>query len=229
MHIHRFAQHASAHCHALDLAPGAPVGAAWLALRPGADSALSEREGDCLVVAAHGIIALALGAEHQELSAGDAAVVHGARACTVRALTPDASALTVWLPRAAPAGGPRIVLQREKQAKSTIEFNTRFRRLPLLPESEPLDWGSALADIAPREATVPHSHIDNESFVLLTGHGRLRIDDEVCELQAGDVVHLPSKSEHTLENLTGEDLRFFCTWWTEGHPQNKDCIDQGKH
>ncbi|MBA2673687.1 MAG: cupin domain-containing protein [Ramlibacter sp.] len=190
---------------------------------------MSEREGDCLVVAAHGIIALALGAEHQELSAGDAAVVHGARACTVRALTPDASALTVWLPRAAPAGGPRIVLQREKQAKSTIEFNTRFRRLPLLPESEPLDWGSALADIAPREATVPHSHIDNESFVLLTGHGRLRIDDEVCELQAGDVVHLPSKSEHTLENLTGEDLRFFCTWWTEGHPQNKDCIDQGKH
>lgn len=229
MHIHRFAQHAPAHRHALHLAPDAPVGAAWLALRPDADTALSERDGDCLVVAAHGIMALRLGEELQELSAGDAAIVHGARACAVRALTPDANALTVWLSRAAPTAGPRIVLQREREARSTIEFNTRFRRLPLLPESVVLDWGSALADISPREATVPHSHIDNESFVLLTGRGRLRIGDKVCELQAGDVVHLPSQSEHTLENLTSEDLRFFCTWWTESTVHNSDCIDQGNH
>jgi methionyl-tRNA synthetase len=219
MHIHRFAQQASANRRALQLVPhhvhDAPVGAAWLAPSIDDTMPLSEHEGDCLVVAAHGALELNAGDESQQLAAGDAAIVHGAQACSVRALVGGTHALAVWLARVPATPGPRIVPQREKDATSTVEFNTRFRRLPLLPESTPIDWGSALADIAPREATAPHSHIDNESFVLLTGRGRLRIDGESQEVQAGDVVHLPSRSEHTLENLDSKELRFFCTWWTQ--------------
>lgn len=192
------------------------VGAAWFELGSHADTRLSSREDDRLVVVLEGEVALHTGRGDERLGTGDAALVFAAGSCTVRASDAGARVLTVWLdsePAAAPA---RVVPQRGTDAPLTAEFNTRFRRLPLLPQSAAVDWGAGLAYIAPADHTTPHSHVDDEAFVILSGHGRLRVGTESCDVRAGDVVHLPSGAEHTLENLMPhEELGFFCTWWTD--------------
>ncbi len=192
------------------------VGAAWFELGSHAGTQLSSHDDDRLIVVLAGDVELRTARERERLGAGDAALVFGARSCTVRALGADARALAVWLEREPAAAASRVVLQRAADAPCSDEFNTRFRRLPLLPRSAAVDWGAALAQLAPAHHTTPHSHVDDEVFVVLTGHGRLRVGAESCEVRAGDVVHLPSGAEHTLENLTPhEELEFFTTWWTE--------------
>ncbi len=210
---------------ALKLAPEPQrpaVGAAWFELGAHAGTPLSSHAGDRLAIVLEGDVELRTGRGFERLRAGDAALVFDAHSCTVRA--PDAAArvLTVWLAGEPAAATSRVVLQRGADAPLSDEFNTRFRRLPLLPKSEAVDWGGALAHLAPAHHTTPHSHVDDEAFVILTGHGRLRVGSESCEVRAGDVIHLPSGQEHTLENLTPrEELAFFCTWWTdfERHPR----------
>lgn len=192
------------------------VGAAWFELDSHAGTRLSAREGDRVVVVLAGDVELRTERGNERLGTGDAALVFDARSCTVRALSADARALTVWLDGEPADTASRVVLQRVADAPVTAEFNTRFRRLPLLPESAAVDWGAAVAHLAPAQRTTPHSHADDEAFVLLAGHGRLRVGTESCDIHAGDVVHLPSGQEHTLENLAPHDeLAFFCTWWTD--------------
>lgn len=198
-----------------------PVGAAWFELGAHAGTPLSAAQDDRLLVVLAGDVELDTERGRERLGAGDAALVYDARSCTVRALGADARALTVWLDGEPEATPSRVALQRAADAPTTDEFNTRFRRLPLLPKSAAVDWGAALAYVAPADRTTPHSHVDDEAFVVLTGAGRLRIGTQSCEIHAGDVVHLPSGEEHTLENLSPhEELAFLCTWWTdfERHP-----------
>jgi quercetin dioxygenase-like cupin family protein len=209
---------------ALRLAPQpqrSAVGAAWFELSSHAATRLSSDEGDRLLIVLAGEVELHAEREPERLGAGDAALVFDARSCTVRAADGDARVLTVWLESQPATATSRVVLQRDADAPLSDEFNTRFRRLPLLPKSEAVDWGGALAHLAPAQHTTPHSHVDDEAFVILTGHGRLRVGSESCDVRAGDVVHLPSGQEHTIENLMPhEELMFLCTWWTdfERHP-----------
>jgi uncharacterized cupin superfamily protein len=206
---------------ALRLAPEpqrSAVGAAWFELGSHASTPLSSRDDDRLVVVLEGDVELRTDSGCETLGAGDAALVYDARSCTVRAPGAGARALTVWLDCEPANSASRVVVQRVADAPLTDEFNTRFRRLPLLPQSAAVDWGAALAHLAPAHHTTPHSHVDDEAFVILTGHGRLRVGTASCDVRAGDVAHLPSGAEHTLENLTPhQDLAFLCTWWTDLH------------
>jgi quercetin dioxygenase-like cupin family protein len=191
------------------------VGAAWFELGAHASTRLSSREDDRLAIVLAGDAELHTERGYERLGAGDAAHVFDAGSCTVRALGAGARVLTVWLDGEPAAAACRVVPQRAADAPVTSEFNTRFRRLPLLANSAAVDWGAALARLAPMQRTTPHSHVDDEAFVILSGHGRLRVGAESCDVRAGDVAHLPSGQEHTLENLApGEELGFFCTWWT---------------
>ncbi len=191
-----------------------PVGAALLELGPDQTARLADRAGDRLFLALDGTFEVVSGSGSQLMGTGDAAVVYGAGTCTVRTRE-GAQALSVWLDREAEGLEPHAVVQRAAGSVATMEFNTRFRRLPLLPGSEPHDWGSALAHLAPLQSTTPHHHIDDETFIIVRGRGRLRVGTEDRMVAPGDVVHLPSGQEHTLENLTPSELTFFTTWWTE--------------
>lgn len=204
-------------CQPLRLVPRnqvSPARAFWCEALPLVPIRKGVTEDSLLLVIAGQIHLEEAGALHC-LREGDAAIVHINHGCKAWAGAAGAQWLAVGLCDAARFHSTLPVhLQQAANAGVTHEFNTRFRRLPLLRGSDCCDWGSALALIAPLEATTPHSHIDSESFVLLHGSGRVTINDESREVEGGDVVHLPSGSTHTLHNTTAEELRFFCTWWT---------------
>jgi mannose-6-phosphate isomerase-like protein (cupin superfamily) len=55
----------------------------------------------------------------------------------------------------------------------------------------------------------PHFHERfEEVYYILSGRGRIYIEDEEEEVERGDVVYIPKKKVHTLENPAEEPLRF---------------------
>ncbi len=51
------------------------------------------------------------------------------------------------------------------------------------------------------QKTVSHLHVENETFVILDGRGRLVIDERIHEVKKGDVVKIPALSRHQIEAL----------------------------
>ncbi|MGI8902915.1 MAG: cupin domain-containing protein [Solirubrobacteraceae bacterium] len=59
-------------------------------------------------------------------------------------------------------------------------------------------------EVAPGGLQRPHRHEPQQVYVLLSGRGRMRIDDEERELLAGELVFIPAGAVHGIEN-TGEE------------------------
>ncbi len=196
-----FVARAGCRWRALRLAPEpqrAAVGAAWFELGSHAGTPLASHEGDRVVIVLAGDVELRTERECEPLGAGDAALVFDARSCTVRALDGGARALAVWLEGEPEAAAPHVAPQRAADAPLTDEFNTRFRRLPLLPQSAAVDWGAAIAHLAPADRTTPAQPRRRRSVRRPRRPRALAGGNRVVRVRAGDVVHLPSGAEHTL-------------------------------
>jgi mannose-6-phosphate isomerase-like protein (cupin superfamily) len=60
-------------------------------------------------------------------------------------------------------------------------------------------------------ATQEHYHVKTEEIYYLThGTGRMRIEDEIREVQAGDAVAILPGQKHKLWNTGNETLRLLC-------------------
>ena len=106
----------------------------------------------------------------------------------------------------------------EKSATFTDEYNCEFRRLyPVSGIAEP-DWGSAWAKLSPGESSLPHSHDEKETFIIISGEGKLTVNDEVKKtIKKGDVLFFPPFTKHTVKNTASSGkLEFICIWWGEG-------------
>jgi mannose-6-phosphate isomerase-like protein (cupin superfamily) len=69
----------------------------------------------------------------------------------------------------------------------------------------------AEARLAPDACTQEHYHPQTEEIYYITsGHGRLRIQDEVREVQPGDAIAIPPGQRHKIWNIGAEPLRFLC-------------------
>jgi len=56
-----------------------------------------------------------------------------------------------------------------------------------------------------------HSHEQEEVYIILSGHGKMHIDDETADVKPGDYVYITSKANHLLENTSDEDMiMVFC-------------------
>jgi mannose-6-phosphate isomerase-like protein (cupin superfamily) len=79
------------------------------------------------------------------------------------------------------------------------------------PEHDGLPVGYSLAHaiIRPGQRSIRH-HLDGRSevYYLISGRGRMHIDDEVREVRAGDALLIPAGAVQFLENTAGEDLVF---------------------
>jgi mannose-6-phosphate isomerase-like protein (cupin superfamily) len=75
-----------------------------------------------------------------------------------------------------------------------------------VPVQTPFDFSWAL--LKPGMALEPHRHETGEIFVFFEGRGRIRVEGEVREVEAGHAVHIPPNQEHTVENPSDGDL----TW-----------------
>ncbi len=67
-----------------------------------------------------------------------------------------------------------------------------------------------LIEVSPGGRTPFHAHpFEHENFVI-SGNGRLRIEEERHEVGPGSVMFVPSNARHNFEN-TGQDIfRFLC-------------------
>jgi len=56
-----------------------------------------------------------------------------------------------------------------------------------------------------------HSHEQEEVYVILSGHGKMHIDDEVADVKPGDYFYMAPNSTHLLENTSDENMiMMFC-------------------
>jgi len=68
-----------------------------------------------------------------------------------------------------------------------------------------INWSTLL----PEKAFRGHYH-DNmeEVFIIVKGRAKIMVDDEEAEISDGDVVVIPAKSVHTMENLGQDNVVF---------------------
>lgn len=52
-----------------------------------------------------------------------------------------------------------------------------------------------------------HNHDQEEIYFVLEGRGQMCVEDEITELRAGQMVHIPSHAFHQLTNTGDEPLR----------------------
>jgi oxalate decarboxylase/phosphoglucose isomerase-like protein (cupin superfamily) len=119
-----------------------------------------------------------------------------------------------------------VILQisRAQKAVSAYEYGCDLRRIyPWPGVADPAFWGAAIASVRPGEATSPHSHDEEETFLIMSGKGLITVDGERETVEAGDVIYLPRGSTHTLANASTEErLDFLTIFW--GSPEARRAI-----
>lgn len=69
----------------------------------------------------------------------------------------------------------------------------------------------AEARLKPGQSTEEHYHARTEEIYFIThGSGRMRVDQEVQEVRAGDAIAIPPGKRHKLWNTGTEPLRLLC-------------------
>jgi mannose-6-phosphate isomerase-like protein (cupin superfamily) len=99
---------------------------------------------------------------------------------------------------------------------------SRIRAFTTLDGSEIREWAGrvsaparnqslAEAIVAPGGATIEHLHRTSEELYLITaGRGRLRVEGEERQIEAGDCALIPPGARHKLFNEGEEPLRVVC-------------------
>ncbi len=60
-----------------------------------------------------------------------------------------------------------------------------------------------------RITTDYHAHENKEQiYYFISGKGKMRIDDEIYEVTAGDAVHLPPRVKHGVINDSEDDIEY---------------------
>jgi mannose-6-phosphate isomerase-like protein (cupin superfamily) len=89
---------------------------------------------------------------------------------------------------------------------------SRLREI-LHPERDyrfPGRYSLAHAIVPPKQKTLMHCLNSDEVYFILSGKGRVHIDDETTDVSANDTVEIPAHAQQWIENLTDEDLVFLC-------------------
>ena len=69
----------------------------------------------------------------------------------------------------------------------------------------------AEARLPPGASTTPHHHpATEEIYYILEGTGRMRIDDEECDVGPGDAVAIPPGASHQITTTSDVPLKFLC-------------------
>lgn len=105
-----------------------------------------------------------------------------------------------------------IYLNSEIDESFKFEYNCNLRRLyPSNMIKTP--FGTAIAVLEPGQATTPHNHDEHEAFIIISGEGRMMIDDTEFSVKDGDVVYFEPFTVHSLRNSGDSHLRFLTIYW----------------
>src|ERR1051325_2446378 len=98
-----------------------------------------------------------------------------------------------------------IVVNRHRAAIINTPHGSEIR--PLIDRTtSQIEQCSLAEEVLPVGAAVGRHHhlLTEEIYYILRGRGRMTVGSEAREVEAGDVVFLPPRHTHTLEN-TGEE------------------------
>ena len=94
----------------------------------------------------------------------------------------------------------------------TAGDDTRLRELLHPGRKYPFGGRYSLAHavVAAGQATLHHRLKSDEVYYFLSGKGRMHVDSETADVEAGDVVEIPPGSTQWIENTGNEELAFLC-------------------
>lgn len=100
--------------------------------------------------------------------------------------------------------------------------NVLFKDLYPWDEIEDTPFGASLAIVEPGGQTMKHSHDPDETFIVFQGQGTMFVDDETSPIAKGDVVVMPSGTEHTIKNDSDTEQLMFLSlfWWGDDTDTN---------
>jgi mannose-6-phosphate isomerase-like protein (cupin superfamily) len=83
-----------------------------------------------------------------------------------------------------------------------------FELLHMKNDAIELPYSLAVAEIEPGDRSYRHRLRQTEVYYVITGHGRMHVDDEMAEIEGGDAVLIPGGAEQWIENVADHVLRF---------------------
>jgi len=94
----------------------------------------------------------------------------------------------------------------------TAADHTRLRELLHPDRDYPFSGRYSLAHavIGPGEKSTPHRLTTSEVYYIMSGTGRMHIDDDTAEVTAGDALEIPPGATQWLENTGSEPIAFLC-------------------
>ena len=89
--------------------------------------------------------------------------------------------------------------------------NTNLRELlnPGMGDFQ-IRYSLAHARVKPGETSYKHKLSSSEVYFILSGVGRMYINDEVEDVQAGSLIYIPPNSVQCIQNIGNDDLMFLC-------------------
>lgn len=69
--------------------------------------------------------------------------------------------------------------------------------------------------VAPHQALGGAAHEDDEIYYILSGHGKLKLNDDVVDVYPDQVVFIPAGCFHALDNLESDEPLKILTFWRD--------------
>ncbi|HEX6367441.1 MAG TPA: cupin domain-containing protein [Longimicrobium sp.] len=111
------------------------------------------------------------------------------------------------------AGVPEIPARVAGPDAFRREYGCDLRRLFPWEPMRARPFGGAWAVLNEGDATTPHAHDEEETFVFVGGEGVMNVDGREMAVRRGDTVYLEPFSVHTVRNTGTEPLEMLCMWW----------------
>ncbi|MHA2424973.1 MAG: cupin domain-containing protein [Candidatus Thorarchaeota archaeon] len=122
-----------------------------------------------------------------------------------------------------------IVKRFDDQEEIVALDDTRVREF-LNPKHDKenlhLKYSLAHASIATGKASLPHRFLEaSEVYYILSGKGRMHIDDETAEVGPGDTIYIPPMGIQYIENIGEENLDFLCIVDPAWQPDAEELVE----
>lgn len=84
------------------------------------------------------------------------------------------------------------------------------------------DISMQITDVDPNESQFHHSHKQSQCYYILSGTGRMTVDDQTEEVKVGDAVYIPSNATHGIKNIGQKTLTYLTANQAFGKQKEKE-------
>ena len=67
-----------------------------------------------------------------------------------------------------------------------------------------------ITDVEPNKMQILHAHAQEQCYFIISGFGKMIINDQTQDVQKGDAIFIPSNAVHGIENV-GEEVLTYLT------------------